>query len=103
MRRDLRKTFEEIQGLAKTIYSTSPKGSVIEELADKIVGKTIVALFEPTLNCDVGMSEEQIKRFQSYCGCKVCNRRDCACGHEELFRHICAIEWSQMSYESEVK
>jgi hypothetical protein len=33
-----RQALEKIQGLAKTIYSTVPKGSAIEDLADKIVG-----------------------------------------------------------------
>ena len=56
-------------------------------------------LAEPPRNCDVGTAEEQVRRFLEYCDSKVCNRRDCACGYEELFRHKCAIRWSQMPYE----
>lgn len=55
------------------------------------------ALAAPPRNCDVGTADEQKKRFIHYC--KVCNRRDCACGYEELFRHKCAIKWAQMPYE----
>ena len=59
------------------------------------------ALSKPPRNCDVGTAEEQEKRFMHYCDSKVCNRRDCACGYEELFRHKCAIRWAQMPYKEE--
>ena len=58
------------------------------------------ALAAPPRNCDVGTAEEQVKRFMRYCNSRVCNRRDCACGYEELFRHKCALKWAQMPYKS---
>lgn len=64
----------------------------------EVVREIDSALDKPPRNCEVGTAEEQIKRFTHYCDSKVCNRRDCACGYEELFRHKCAIRWAQMPY-----
>lgn len=68
---------------------------------DHIQDAISAALAAPPRQCDVGTAGDQIKRFTHYCNSKVCNRRDCACGYEELFRHKCAIRWAQMPCEAQ--
>lgn len=63
------------------------------------------ALSIPLRNCDVGLVEEQAKRYQEFCDesqtdedyCSMCAR--CSLKKEKN----CAITWANMPYESEAK
>lgn len=57
------------------------------------------ALSSPPRNCDVGMSFEQVKRFEEYCKAHKC--KTCPMGYSSM--QACVIHWSQISYKSEVK
>lgn len=94
-----RKELEKIQGLAKTIYSTVPKGSAIEELANKIVGETISALAEPLKNCEVGTAKAQNDRHCRFCSNAVAECR----GGSNYDCLTCFSRWAQRPYRKEKK
>jgi hypothetical protein len=58
------------------------------------------ALAEPLKNCEVGTVEEQKQRFDAFCSRGNCD--NCPFEEEGVWSN-CAIRWSQMPYESEVK
>lgn len=66
------------------------------------IAENEAALSEPVRNCEVGTAEEQYARFEAYCDNEVCNRKNCGCSCKALYSDECALEWSQMPYESEV-
>ena len=55
------------------------------------------ALAEPPRNCDVGTAEEQIERFQWFCGTRPCD--GCTLKNKVNETLDCAIHWSQLPYE----
>lgn len=95
----LREALKQAKEIARTIYSTSDKGSFHEELAEKIVEIAHAALAAPPRNCDVGTAEEQLDRWQAFC-----NKHDDDCtgcpyvGFGGSFVH-CYSKWAQMPYE----
>ena len=70
---------------------------------NKVVGEMKAALSAPPRNCDVGTSEEQAKRFKSFCKTHLSGTRSicsaqCACvGCRSMFH--CLTKWEQMPYE----
>ena len=55
------------------------------------------ALSTPPRNCDVGTVEEQIERFQRFCGTRPCD--GCTLKNKVNETLDCAIHWAQMPYE----
>lgn len=58
------------------------------------------ALALPRRQCDVGTAEEQVKRFEKYCGECTGSR----CDHrlfEDDDKEYCALEWGQMPYAAQ--
>jgi hypothetical protein len=54
------------------------------------------ALRMPLRNCEVGTVEEQLERYDKFCGIHDC-RRDCP-----LFKaDNCELAWAQMTYEKQ--
>ena len=55
------------------------------------------ALAEQPRNCDIGTSEEQIKRFQRFCDTRPCDM--CTLKNKVNETLDCAIHWAQMPYK----
>lgn len=98
----LREALKQAKEIARTIYSTSDKGSSHEDLAGKIVELANAALAEPVKNCDVGTVEEQFARFRKFCkkdsmdsfeSTAYC-AYECPCGNN----YDCKLAWAQMPY-----
>ena len=103
-RAKLREALESVKELARTIYSTSDKGSSHEDLAEKIVELANAALAAPPRNCDALSVQEQTEKFNQFCQshrhsdlpkCAGCPLEDIPDGTG------CAQAWGQMPYESE--
>lgn len=81
-------------------YETCSKSFCIDSLdldAFKVIQS---ALDLPRRNCDVGTAEEQVKRFEKYCGECTGSR----CDHrlfEDDDKEYCALEWGQMPYAAQ--
>ena len=93
---------EQVKKLARTIYSTSEKGSHHEDLADKIVEIANAALAAPLRNCDVGTADEQYRRHDKFCDDHFTPSRvggHChKCPLEEERGRRCTFFWIQMPY-----
>ena len=96
-REALMKTLDAVKCLSRTYKDDLPKD--VCAILGRVAFEANAALSAPRRNCDVGTEDEQAKRFMHYCENRVCNRRDCPYGYEELFRHKCAIRWAQMLYK----
>lgn len=59
--------------------------------------EVIAALSTPPRNCDVGTVEEQIERFQRFCGTRPCD--GCTLKNKVNETLDCAIHWAQLPYE----
>ena len=96
----IRTALEQVKEIARTIYSTSEKGSSHEDLAEKIVELANAALAEPVRNYEVGTAEEQSKRMDAYCashGERIgCSWRCDECPLCSIDR--CDLVWAQMPY-----
>ena len=96
----LREALRQAKEIARTIYSTSDKGSSHEDLAEKLVEITNAALAEPVRNYEVGTAEEQERRFGEYCDSKYDLNDKEECQSCPLFKHrtSCEFAWAQMPY-----
>lgn len=104
----LRESMAQVKEIARTIYSTSDKGSHHEDLAEKIVELANAALAAPPRNCDVGTIQEQDERFAMLCpkrrwgNCMLCRTRarlvDFLNSKKTKVRE-CTLVWAQMPYE----
>lgn len=97
----LREALKQAKEIARTIYSTSDKGSPHEDLAEKIVEIVSAALAAPTRNCEVGTAEEQAERYGRYCDKFTTDSMHCescpCCG--KILLGKCEFAWAQMPYE----
>lgn len=91
----LRESMAQVKELARTIYSTSEKGSHHEDLADKIVEIANAALATPLRNCEVGTAEEQGERLFKFCT-NTFKRGECPLSMD---CDECVLAWAQMPYE----
>ncbi len=64
-----------------------------EEMANAL-DKAKAALAKPPRNCDVGSAEEQLERYDKFCGIHNC-RHDCPLINADS----CELAWAQMPYE----
>jgi hypothetical protein len=85
---------------ASIYLSWATHGHLTEDDAKECLEVVDTALAEPLKNCEVGTVEEQKQRFDAFCSRGNCD--NCPFEEEGVWSN-CAIRWSQMPYESEVK
>ena len=85
--------------LANIVLTTKKAGKSIScDVACGIISSTAkAAISAPPRNCDVGTVEEQIERFQRFCGTRPCD--GCTLKNKVNETLDCAIHWAQMPYE----
>ena len=102
----LREALGQAKEIARTIYSTSDKGSSHEDLSEKLVEIANAALAEPVRNYEVGAAREQTERFGEFCRRNYVGREcptdcplSCPLSSLEYLETECPLAWAQMPYE----
>ena len=92
----MREAFENIAEYAKAAACHTEDAHLLGYL-NQIERWAEAALSAAPRNCDVGTVEEQIERFQRFCGTRPCD--GCTLKNKVNETLDCAIHWSQMPYE----
>jgi hypothetical protein len=99
MSSELREALNKIGNISAFVAENCGNADTAKYMNDIIsIVQEIVA--EPLKNCEVGTVEEQKQRFDAFCSRGNCD--NCPFEEEGVWSN-CAIRWSQMPYESEVK
>ena len=92
----MREAFENIAEYAKAAACHTDDAHLLGYL-NQIESWAEAALSAPPRNCDVGTVEEQIERFQRFCGTRPCD--GCTLKNKVNETIDCAIHWAQLPYE----